>query len=77
MQLREKVLQIAAQELGTKQGIYVDSRCSDLFDSLDFVSFLMRLKDEIGPICTEDALKAETLGDVISFYDSVPNRAVV
>jgi acyl carrier protein len=73
MQLREKVLQIAAEELGTKEGISVDSRCSDLFDSLDFVSFLMRLKEEIGPICTEEAIKAETLADVINIYDSVPS----
>lgn len=73
MQPREQVLQIAARELGSKDGVTVSSRCADLFDSLDFVSFLMCLKEEIGPICTDEAIKAETLGDIISFYDSVPN----
>ena len=71
--MRDRILQIAAQELGTKEGVSIHSRCSDLFDSLDFVSFVMRLKEEIGPICTEEAIKAETLGDIVSFYDSVPN----
>jgi acyl carrier protein len=71
--MKDTILQIAARELGTKDFLFSDTRIDDVFDSLDFVHFLMCLKEEIGPICTADALKAETFGDIARLYDKAAN----
>jgi acyl carrier protein len=62
-------LQIAAQELGSKDGLSIHTRIADVFDSLDFVSYLMALKEAIGELPKEQAMKAETFGDIVRAYE--------
>ena len=76
MPYKEKILDIAARELGVnKDELFPAMKLADVFDSLDFVSFIMAVKEELGPISNEDATKCETFADVANIYE-LPSREV-
>lgn len=73
MATQEKVVKVIVEQLGVKDGeVKLEARfVEDLgADSLDTVELIMALEDEFGiEIPDEDAEKAKTVGDVISYID--------
>ena len=73
--MEEKVINIIAKKLGKKANeIQKSSRLvEDLgADSLDVVELLMMLEDEYGiTIPDEEAVKLNTIGDIVNFLASV------
>jgi hypothetical protein len=64
------VLKIAARELGIGEDqLFLAARIEDFFDSLEWLEFLTVLKEEIGPLPNETALKCETFKDLANAYN--------
>jgi hypothetical protein len=71
--MKDTILQIAARELGSKDFLFADTRLDAVFtDSLDWVSFIQCLREEIGPLTDEQAANAETFRDLAQCY-ALPN----
>ncbi len=74
MTTQEKVVKVVVDQLGVKEEeVKTDARfLEDLgADSLDTVELVMALEEEFGiEIPDEDAEKAKTVGDVISYIDT-------
>ena len=74
MDIKNKVTEVVVEQLGVKESeVKFDSRfVEDLgADSLDTVELVMALEEEFSiEIPDEDAEKAKTVGDVISYIDN-------
>lgn len=74
MTTQEKVVEVVVEQLGVKkEEVKPEARfIEDLgADSLDTVELIMSLEEEFGiEIPDEDAEKAKTVGDVISYIDT-------
>lgn len=74
MDIKDKVTKVVVEQLGVKESeVKSDAKfVEDLgADSLDTVELVMALEEEFGiEIPDEDAEKAKTVGDVISYLDS-------
>ena len=77
MDIKEKVVKIVVDQLGVKEeDVKSEARfVEDLgADSLDTVELVMALEEDFGiEIPDEDAEKAKTVGDVISYIDKKIN----
>jgi hypothetical protein len=67
----DKVLRIAEEELGCPVGsLALSDKLEDLFDdSLEWLEFIHRLREEVGPMTDEQATACETLEDLARVYD--------
>ena len=74
MDIKEKVVKVIVEQLGVKEEeVKSEARfVEDLgADSLDTVEMVMAIEEEFGiEIPDDDAEKAKTVGDVISYIDS-------
>ena len=74
MDIKEKVVKVVVEQLGVKEEeVKSEARfVEDLgADSLDTVEMVMAIEEEFGiEIPDDDAEKAKTVGDVISYIDS-------
>jgi hypothetical protein len=67
--MRDRILQIAARELGTKDNIFAATKMSDVFsDSLEWINFIQCVREEVGPLSDDAAVKAETFEELASCY---------
>lgn len=66
----EKVLEIASREAGIP--IEAKDRIVDVFDSLEYIEFVMCLRHEVGPIAEPIITSAETFYDLAKGY-AVPS----
>ncbi len=77
MDIKEKVVKVVVDQLGVKEeDVKSEARfVEDLgADSLDTVELVMALEEDFGiEIPDEDAEKAKTVGDVISYIDKKIN----
>ena len=77
MDIKEKVVKVVVDQLGVKEeDVKSEARFfEDLGDdSLDTVELVMALEEDFGiEISDEDAEKAKTVGDVISYIDKKIN----
>ena len=77
MDIKEKVVKVVVDQLGVKEeDVKLEARfVEDLgADSLDTVELVMALEEDFGiEISDEDAEKAKTVGDVISYIDKKIN----
>lgn len=77
MDIKEKVVKVVVDQLGVKEeDVKSEARfVEDLgADSLDTVELVMALEEDFGiEISDEDAEKAKTVGDVISYIDKKIN----
>ena len=65
----QKVLSVAMRE--TEQiGLLPSTKLSNVFDSLDYLDFILVLQKEIGPISNELAANADTFADLGGAYAS-------
>lgn len=70
MPIIEQIIDIATRETGREAGwIKPETQLEQLFeDSLEWISFIQSLREEIGPLSDEKAQKAETIGELASAY---------
>ena len=77
MDIKEKVVKVVVDQLGVKEeDVKSEARfVEDLgADSLDTVELVMALEEDFGiEISDEEAEKAKTVGDVISYIDKKIN----
>ncbi len=65
----DKILQIAARETG--MNCFGPQRLAHVFDSLEWIEFIMVLREEIGPLPAETAAKCDTFEDLAKAYAHV------
>lgn len=73
MDIQDKITKVIVEQLGVKETeAKSDARfVEDLgADSLDTVELVMALEEEFGIEIPEDAEKAKTVGDVVSYIDN-------
>ena len=63
----EKLLLIAMEEAET-DSLALTSRIEDYFDSLEYVDYLMVLREKLGPLPESIITSAETFGDLARAY---------
>lgn len=63
--IAQRVIDVVEGETG-RTDITVETRIDSLgMDSLDFLEFIQCIREEIGPVTTNQMVNAETVGDII------------
>lgn len=65
----QKILSAAMRE-SLSSGLLGTTKLSTVFDSLEYLDFLMRLQKQIGPVNNDAAANAETFNDLAGAYAS-------
>lgn len=69
VQVCQRILAIAMLE-AEQNSVFPTTKMSTVFDSLEYLDFVMRLHKEIGPIPNDKSANAETFNDLAEFYAS-------